>query len=180
MAESPSALPLLTHLKINVEFPWGETRYDALAGFIRSKKKLRCLDFGEASVYLTMLAPVLSAIESLSGLEVLGLDITVDAFGEAESAYLQRIIPKTVTALRLELGYTQPGMENALKPASPWIELVRHAVLLSNTREERIDLGRFSGQAFQGLPLRISPGTTNNIVRLYQLMSSLMPSRLSN
>ncbi|KAH9829829.1 uncharacterized protein C8Q71DRAFT_788665 [Rhodofomes roseus] len=123
MAESPSALPLLTHLKINVEFPWGETRYDALAGFIRSKKKLRCLDFGEASVYLTMLAPVLSAIESLSGLEVLGLDITVDAFGEAESAYLQRIIPKTVTALRLELGYTQPGMENALKPASPWIEL---------------------------------------------------------
>ncbi|KAH9837956.1 uncharacterized protein C8Q71DRAFT_755366 [Rhodofomes roseus] len=121
MGANPSALPFLTHLKLYVYRPLGEIRYDALAGFIRSKKKLRCLDFSGAAAHLTNLAPVLSAIESLPGLEVLGLDIEFGYSGRAAFVHFTRTIPKTVTALRLGPGWY--GVEDPLDPGRPWIEL---------------------------------------------------------
>ncbi|TFY65438.1 hypothetical protein EVJ58_g1982 [Rhodofomes roseus] len=66
---------------------------------------------------------MLSAIESSSGLEVLGIDVYFDTLGLNDLAILRRTIPKTVTALRLRLLYSPFDMDEPPEENIPWIEL---------------------------------------------------------
>ncbi|KAH9929746.1 uncharacterized protein B0H18DRAFT_996065 [Fomitopsis serialis] len=101
----PSALPHLTHLKLQLTRPAViTTEREALAGFIRTKKRLRCLDYSDASTTVE-LAPVLTAIRSLSSLEVLGLDLCLEDVGRGQCDSLRDAMPDGLRALRLWLEY---------------------------------------------------------------------------
>ncbi|KAH9829836.1 uncharacterized protein C8Q71DRAFT_862943 [Rhodofomes roseus] len=117
IAEDPSALPLLTHLKVFLS-P-GCNRVDSwpIANFIRSKKKLRCLDYVDKFNSIMQQSRVLSAIKSLSTLEVLGLSFTQEILEPIEWTFLTRTIPRTVTALRLSVDYDDLGRH------CEWIDL---------------------------------------------------------
>ncbi|KAH9829840.1 uncharacterized protein C8Q71DRAFT_390639 [Rhodofomes roseus] len=117
LAADPAALPRLTHFKLYTP-PANPAGLDALAGFLRTKKRLRCLDYsdGEASDIEDM-APVISAIQSLPTLEVLGLHIALHVNGPAQFDALKSAIPASVTALSVVLDYSD------LDESCSWIEV---------------------------------------------------------
>ncbi|TFY53305.1 hypothetical protein EVJ58_g9524 [Rhodofomes roseus] len=143
LAADPAALPRLTHFKLYTP-PANPAGLDALAGFLRTKKRLRCLDYsdGEASDIEDM-APVISAIQSLPTLEVLGLHIALHVNGPAQFDALKSAIPASVTALSVVLDYSD------LDESCSWIEVVREGFLAVSYAENTHIGASSSGQAYQ-------------------------------
>ncbi|KZT64729.1 NAD(P)-binding protein [Daedalea quercina L-15889] len=92
LAANPAALPDLTHLKLSMCAPMnmGQDSVGKVASFIRSKKKLRCLDY---------------TLRSLPSLEVLGFDLAYEELTTQAFLDLKRAIPDSLTALRLTFSY---------------------------------------------------------------------------
>jgi len=105
LAVHPSALPHLTHPKLQLTYPLVVTEFESLGGFIRTKKRLRCLDYSDESSTLQELSPVLLAIQSLSDLEVLGLHIWLEDIGRMTCDLLRGTTPHGINALRLWFEY---------------------------------------------------------------------------
>lgn len=123
IAANPAVLPHLTHLKLLLVTPLNVT-VDALASFIRLKKKLRCLDYSDQCTTVEVLSPVLEdAIRSLSNLEILGLGLAFEVLGQEQLRLLRHTIPKGVTALRLWLEYDDLADEEDRSWAELWTGL---------------------------------------------------------
>ncbi|KAH9912459.1 uncharacterized protein B0H18DRAFT_1053817 [Fomitopsis serialis] len=112
LAAHPSALPHLTHLKLQLMCPVVAAELESLGGFIRTKKKLRCLDYDDEGSTLQELSPLLFAIQSLSGLEVLGLYMWLHDIGRTMCDLLRGTIPHGLKALRLWFGYIELDPED--------------------------------------------------------------------
>ncbi|KZT64748.1 hypothetical protein DAEQUDRAFT_814798 [Daedalea quercina L-15889] len=102
LAENPTALPNLTHLKLRFTPP--AECLEGLLRFIGLKKNLRCLDWNDQCFTNMDLSPLLSVLPSLSELEVLGIDLRMNEILD-DFAHFKHSVPKRVTALRLCLVY---------------------------------------------------------------------------
>ena len=80
--------------------------------FILSKKKLRCLDFSDIRIRAAGLLPLVRALRSLPGLEVLGVDLGYSELTAQAFRDLKRAMPRSLTALRLWFNYGKTAVRN--------------------------------------------------------------------
>ena len=103
----PHVLPHLTHLKLTIHGAY-DLPMSALAAFVASKKRLRCLDWDDVTVTATELLPLVTVLPTLPELQVLGLHLRVDdnMVDWVQSGALNAFIPECATALRFGFGYS--------------------------------------------------------------------------